>query len=201
MEMTVLDQHKVSDGKLKFLADEAWGDVFVPGTSRWAVAPAMSFLDIENANSLDLVNPALAREIRKSYRESNDKVVLLHTAGGTWSSGEETAMEMWRALVMFTRAAMAGYGGLVKGNAMWVRSNDPGLRMPIRPLISIKALGDLLGKPPVVALLAPFQQQGVLDVFSRDQVNIFVGVRLQTVVASSAIAGNPIKPVLTEAQA
>lgn len=196
----MLDQHKANESKPKFLDDRVWDGIFVPGTSRWLSAPAMSYLDIENLGSLDLVNRRLARNIRQSYVDQKDKVVLLHTAGGTWSSGEESAIEMWRALVIFTRAAMAGYGALTKGNAMWVRSNNPGHRLPIRPLLSMKSLGELVGKPTVLALLAPFQQQGVLDVFSRDQVNIFVGARMQELVASSAIAGNPIKPViLTEA--
>lgn len=201
METKVLDQHKVTDGKLKFLADEAWSHIFVAGTSRYVVAPPMSFLDVENPNSLDLTNPASAREIRKSFRQENDKVVLLHSAKGTWSSGEETAIEMWRALVIFTRAAMAGYGGLVKDNAMWVRSKDPDVRLAMRPLLSVKALSELIGKPAVLVLLQPFQQQQVLDVFSRDKVNMYVGIRLQKIVASSAIASNPIRPVLTDAQA
>lgn len=190
----MLDQPQVTDRTLNFLDNGPWNEVINPSRSRYSSAPDYRYLDVETAWSLDMRYGDRAHEIRKKLQERNDNVVVLGRSADKISA-EDAAIEMWRALVIFTRAAMAGYGSLVKPHAMFVKSDDPALSVQVRPLISLEALGRLVGRTPAIALLLPFQEAKVLDIFSRDEKDYYVGVRVRAITPTSAL-WNRYWPVL-----
>lgn len=179
------EQHKVHDRPLNFLENAPWADVINPATSRYASVADMKYLDVEDIWSLDLVHGDRARDIMEKLRSRNDKVAILGQR--TEVTAEEAALQMWRALVIFTRASMAGYGNLVAPNAMWVKASDPSFPVQVRPLISLDALGRLVGRTPVISLLSPFEQAKVLDIFSQDNKTFYLGARVRAISPSQAI--------------
>lgn len=119
------------------------------------MAPLVDIRDIASCNMLNTLMPL----------HGSDRVVTLSRTTEEFSLAR--AMPIWRSLVIFTRAARAGYGAIVHGRGLWLQRSaaaTAGKSVQHLPAIEARLLAYFAGMSvqTLDVLLSPFVTAGIV---------------------------------------
>lgn len=162
---------------LRFHRGSLWDSIFARKYEKSSYLPDYRFLDVtlyrDHEDSLSFMAPMVdIRDIASCNKlnaliplHGSSCVVTLSRTAEEFSLAK--AMPVWRSLVIFTRAARAGYGAIVHGRGRWLQRSpafNPGKAVQHVPAIESRLLAYLAGisTQTLDILLAPFVTAGIV---------------------------------------